>query len=100
MGVIELTTFRRALSQKIIPPPRQHCISVPDPEFLAGVESTKSKYHDTAIRRPTQKSGREFQNLSSVDSKIGLTREQGKKLQLHYRKIQQRVLYVCGVSVA
>ena len=35
---------------------------------------------DTAIRRPTQNSGRESQNLSSMDRKSGLTLEQDKKV--------------------
>jgi len=55
---------------------------------------------ETAIRRPTQKSGREVQNLSSVDMKTGLTREQDKKATASLPKNATKMCAVCGVTVA
>ncbi len=55
---------------------------------------------ETAIRRPTQKSGREAQNLSSVDVKTGLTREQDKKATASVLKDATKMCAVCGVTVA
>eukprot|EP00986_Skeletonema_menzelii_P008040 scaffold3268_cov171-Skeletonema_menzelii.AAC.2 len=55
---------------------------------------------DTAIRRPTQKSGREVQNLNSIDNKTGLTREQDKKVTASLPKNATKMCAVCGVTVA
>ena len=55
---------------------------------------------DTAIRRPTQKSGRESLNLCSVDRKSGLTLEQDKKVRASLPKNATEMCAVCGVTVA
>ncbi len=55
---------------------------------------------ETAIRRPTEKSGKEVQNLSSVDMKTGLTREQDKKATASLLKNATKMCAVCGVTVA
>lgn len=55
---------------------------------------------DAAIRRPTQKSGREALNLSSMDRKSGLTLEQDKKISASLPKNATKMCAVCGVTVA
>lgn len=55
---------------------------------------------ETAIRRPTQKSGREVLNLNTVDVKTGLTREQDKKATASLPKDATKMCAVCGVTVA
>ncbi|KAK1744344.1 kelch repeat-containing protein [Skeletonema marinoi] len=55
---------------------------------------------EAAIRRPTQKSGRENQNVHSMDFRTGLIHEKDKKVSASQVKDATKLCAVCGVTVA
>jgi len=54
---------------------------------------------EVAIRRPTQKSGKESVNLHSMDFRTGLMHEKDKKVTASRPKDATKLCAVCGVTV-